>query len=259
VAPREKRAFLWGVAASVVFHALLFIAFPLLRDAAARRFVEPPGVVTARLVERAPLVAEEPPPPPQPAAQEPRKEPPRPAPAARAKPKPKPAPRPERPVPQAEPVVPSPPASAAEASAPPTSAPPTTAPAPPVEPGATSEARAPAVPAPTGGRDEEPDVSLLVSRFRIALMRQIERDLQPQYRRLIRYHAALGKGEIFLAFGEAGAMTELRMARSTGDAILDQASLESVKRSKERVAIPPGLHGRRFTLRIPVEFNLNED
>jgi protein TonB len=258
VAQRNRRAFLWGVAASLVFHALLFIAFPVLRDAAARRIAEPPGVVLARLVEPAALPLTEPRPPPERAEEKkaeplPRK-PAAPRPKPQAKPEPKPAPRAK---PSLDAVIPRSPAPAPESSeAPPPAAP---ASARAAEPSARSETQAPAAPAAAGRPEESIDLSTLVGRFRVALIREMKRDLNPEYRRLARHAEASGSGEVFLVISESGALAEVRMARSTGSSQLDSLTLQSLRRSKEAVAIPPELHGRRFSLSIPVHFNLKEE
>jgi protein TonB len=260
VAPREKHAFLWGVAASVVFHALLLIAFPFLRDAAARRLTEPPGVVTARLVEARPLPVKEPAAPPERAEEKreplpPKPAPPQPKPKATRKPTLKPAPRAE-PLPKAsEAVISQSPAN--ESSQPQPSAP--TVSAPPAQSSVKSETLSPAPPAASGVPEPSVDVSTLVGRFRVALIREMTRDLNPQYRRLARHMEAAGSGEIFLAVSESGGVADAQIARSTGSPELDKLSLQSLLRSKEAVGVPPELHGRRFSVSIPVRFSLKDD
>lgn len=257
MAPREKQPFLWGLAASIVFHALLLLAFPLLHDAAGRRFPEPRSMVIARLViepeaESAPQTPAKDESPPQET-----KPPPKPATAIRPKPKPLPklARRAEQAPAPAEPVPPQPPAPPSASA----TAPDPAAPAARAEAAGKSDPLAQSAPAAPARHEDNPDLALLIGQFRIGLMREVSRDLKPQYQRLARRQDALGDGEIVLVVGESGAIAELQLARSTGYAVLDKLTLDSIRKSKEAVPIPPGLHGRRFSVRITVRFRLDDE
>lgn len=259
----EYRPFLWGLAASVIFHVLLFIAVPALREAATRA-PHSPGPLVARLTEppraappapmpepkQAPAVPEAawPPKPPLPQkrpVEKKRSEALKPAPA------PRPAPRSE---PPPTPVAPEPPAAAAE---PPAGAPP--APAQPVAPAAP----VPAPPAPPGKTDapapqaksEAPDPGSL-QQYRMALARKAA-DFK-SYPRAARENNWEGEAEIVLAIAGNGAIASVSVRSSTGYALLDQQAIEMLTKAKRAVAIPPALRGTEFSVALKVRYSLED-
>lgn len=251
---REKRAFLWGVAASVVFHALLFFAIPVFRDA-ARRMQSAPVPLVARLVEPAPPAAlppvaaerPEPPPKPKPAVTEPAPQAAKPPPAPKARARAKPAaPRaPEPPAPQAEEAVPAAPA---------VSAPPVQAPKTP-QPPATASAAPHAIASPLEPPTNAPDPGSL-ARYRIELTRTAVRF--KRYPRSAMDNNWEGTAEIALAIGPNGELASVTIKQSTGHAVLDQQAIDMFTKAKPLVPIPPALRGKEFSVVLKAIYSLRE-
>lgn len=66
-----------------------------------------------------------------------------------------------------------------------------------------------------------------------------------------------GTAQVRLVVGTAGETVSLAVASASGHAVLDRAALEMVGRGKPLVPVPARLRGQRFTVEIPVRFELN--
>lgn len=88
--------------------------------------------------------------------------------------------------------------------------------------------------------------------YRVALARQAKR-----HRRYPPAAEEMGLGglaEIEVVV-PASALPELRIKKTSGHELLDQAALEMLRRSVGRIELPPPLKGRRFVVSLPVEFD----
>jgi protein TonB len=65
-----------------------------------------------------------------------------------------------------------------------------------------------------------------------------------------------GRVEVRLVFGSNGDIVSARIKRSSTYQVLDDQALDMVKKGTGREPIPSALHGREFTLDIPVIFEL---
>ena len=230
VEDRQLRLLALAVLASLVLHALLLYALPILKDAVKA----PARPLTARLAKPAP---------PEPPKIEARSRPPvlaqpvpRPAPAARAVPqRPAPAPASVAPVRSVEPakqaVEPVPAAEAPQA---------TTA--------GTEVASAPAAGGPDPGS---------VARFRIELMEIARR--YKRYPRIAQDNNWEGRVELRIAFTENGAISALTVKKSAGRAVLDDEAQAMIRSAQPQAAVPPALRGRSFALEIAVDFFLKDE
>jgi protein TonB len=222
VAP-SRPAFHYALLASIALHALLLFAFPDWIDT-ARRVVELPAPLMARLLE---------PEPPKPVSA--------PVPPVEAKPRPvAKAPVKREPPRLAQPVpAPPPPLAAAPPVSPPAQAAPEPAPPPPL---------AAANPAPAA-----PSASELAARsedeYRVALiaaMKRIkdEKGYPPQAREN-NWEGEVSVGVTIRADGR----TSVAVNRSSRYEVLDRQAVEIVSQALREVPVPPALRGRQAVLK----------
>ena len=67
-----------------------------------------------------------------------------------------------------------------------------------------------------------------------------------------------GTVEIRVAVGADGSAQAPQLAHSSGHALIDEAALEMLARASQQTAVPDSLHGRAFSLLLPVEFKLDD-
>ena len=229
----EHRLLAVAVLASIVLHALLFFAFPGLRD--ARETLVVPGPVTARLVEPVPAAS----PPKLEELPQAAKPVPRATPAAKAAPAKQESPR-------AETVFAAParktPASAQASET--TAAP--AAPASAAQPEAKPAASAPA--AVEAGT---------VAQYRIALMDAMRPD--DSYPRIALDNNWQGRVDIRIVIGPGGAIASLAVRSSAGHDALDRHALAMIRKAQPKTPIPAVLRGREFKFEVPVIFSLNDE
>ena len=224
--------------ASLVLHALVLFALPILKE--AKRQI--PARLTARLA-----VPEKPEPVPQklePLPPQPKLEPIRPAVrpnrTAIAPPQPSPvAPSVTAPVLSIEPRQASEPAFTVPASPPAASAP-----ASRVEPQAAVAA----------GSGLDPGT---VARFRLELMDLARR--YKKYPRIAQDNNWEGRVELRIAIGEDGAISSLSVKKGSGRAVLDDEAQAMIRTAKSKATIPAALRGKAFTIEIPVDFYLKDE
>ena len=225
VEDHQFRLLVRAVLASLVLHALLLYALPILKEVG--RVSAPP------LVAR--LAKPKPPEPPKAEPMAPRPLVPRAASSAKAVPQP-PAPAPVAPVlsvepakQAAEPVFTAPAASQA-----------TTA--------RTDLASAPVASGPDPGS---------VARFRIELMEIAGR--YKRYPRIAQDNHWEGRVELRIAFAENGAISSLTVKKGAGRAVLDDEAQAMIRSAQPQATIPPALRGKAFTLEITVDFFLKDE
>lgn len=246
----SPRALNYGIAASLVIHAVLLFLVSLDRESA--RAPASPGPIVARLVAPPQPAPAPQPEPPKPRAPEP------PAPVVKPAPIVKPAPV-VKPAPEVKPSpiplpAPQPPQKATPESSPrPVPQPPipqqVPGPTAPVAPSASADASAPAPQA-----ADVADRKALINRYGIQLKLQMRK--YNQYPRVALDNNWEGKGELVLVIGPNGMIAEVRIVHSTGYEILDKAMAENVRKAKPLVPIPEGLRGREFSIEIPYEWRL---
>lgn len=232
----RNRAFHYAILASLALHALLLVAFPDLIDT-ARRAVNIPPQIIARLMEP------EPEPVPVAPAEEVRREP---APARKpAKPAPvltPPAPEPlaremtiEKPTPPIEA-----PSSPAPAAAPPLAA---------VGPQTASPPQSPAQqPAPA------PE-SLSRDQYKLQLIDEAVRHKRyPPLARDNNWQGVVGVNVAVAANGRPS----VTLKSSSGYEVLDRQALEMFAQAARTVPVPPALRGQAFALELPVRYNLED-
>ncbi len=222
--------------ASLVLHALVLFALPILKE--AKRQI--PARLTARLAapERPEPIAQKlEPSPPQPRTA-PNLPAIRPAPAAIASPQPLPAPPSV-----AVPVLSAEPAKQGG------------------EPAATVPAAPAAAPAPVARLESQPGASGqdagTVAQFRLELM-----DLARRYKRYPRVaqdNRWEGRVELRIAIGEDGAIAAITVKKGSGRVVLDDEAQAMLRTAKSKAAIPPALRGRAFVIEIPVDFALKDE
>ena len=128
------------------------------------------------------------------------------------------------------------------------------APAPPMpEPPASTAVVAAPAPVPAA---PPPDIGSLVAQYRAAIIAQAKR--YRRYPRFARDNGWQGKVDVRMAIGADGAIASLRVARSTGYAILDQQALEMVRSARPQAPIPDALRGKAFGIDVPVIFSLRD-
>lgn len=98
-----------------------------------------------------------------------------------------------------------------------------------------------------GGAD--PDA---LRQFRFA----VSRAAHPDYPRLAVEHGWSGTAQIRVSVGKDAAVNAIRLARSSGYALLDAKAEEIIGRAARATAIPESLRGREFVVDLPVEFEL---
>lgn len=223
----QLRLLALALLASLVLHALLLFALPILREAKPQVPAKP---MTARLAEPKPKPAEPLPPraepalPVKPPARKPES---RPRPAAMVTPSPAPVTVPE-----------------------PVLHVPVTPPAPPPVAAAPRSDPQPAATAPAA-----PDAGTLLQ-YRLEIM-----DLARRYKRYPRLAVDNnweGRVEVRLVIGASGAIVSLSVKTSAGYETLDQEALAMLRKAKTAATIPQALRGREFTLEVPVIFSLKE-
>jgi len=225
----EYRLLAVAVLVSIVLHAALIVALPVLREAKKMLVTAPP--LNARLAK-----------PSAPAALPGRDEPlpaakpvPRQAPVAKA------APVPSVPVPRIEPMKPL-----AEA-----------APAVPAAAAAPAVPSAPAKvePSPAAPAASAPDAGTL-AQYRLEIIDLAKR--YKKYPRLAIDNGWEGRVEVRMVIGANGAVALLGVKSSAGYPPLDQEALAMIRKAQSAAIIPPALLGREFSLEVPVIFSLKE-
>ena len=244
----ENRAFSYAVLASIVFHGVLLLAFPALRESAKRE--APPGPIVARLVQRqsapapsapqaepetAPPVVEKTPPPPVTKSVPVSK----PAPIAKSESKAPVQPSPAAPAPSAPP-------AQADASSP--AAPGAATPAGPL-------AKAEPQPAPSAPSSEAADAGSL-AQYRLQLIGAARR--YKRYPRVAMDNNWEGTTEITMMIGSNGMIGSVLIRTSSGHEVLDQQALEMFKRAKPLVPIPAALRGKEFSVVLRAIYSLKE-
>lgn len=95
-------------------------------------------------------------------------------------------------------------------------------------------------------------------------LRQYRIDLAVAARRFRMYPAVArargweGVAEVSIAVSAGPAEPDLRLARSSGHAVLDEQALQMLARALASTPLPESLRGRRFVLAVPVRFSLEE-
>jgi len=103
-----------------------------------------------------------------------------------------------------------------------------------------------------GGSDEgglDPDA---LRQFRFA----VSRAAHPDYPPLAVEHGWSGTAQIRVSVGKGAAVRGIRLARSSGYALLDAKAEEIIGRAARAAAIPESLRGSEFVVDLPVEFKL---
>jgi protein TonB len=94
----------------------------------------------------------------------------------------------------------------------------------------------------------------LLERYRLALI-----DAAKRYRRYpvqAMERGWQGRVEIRMVIGANGTIRDALIKTSSNYQILDDQALDMVKRGKPLTPIPAALHGREFTVDVPVIFEL---
>lgn len=243
----EQRVFAYAVLASIVLHAALLFAGFHLRDT-ARKVNPTPGPILARLAAPRPVAAPapvEPAPKPRVEVSPPRVAKPQPAPVPVAKAAPK------------APVVPATPAPTAPSSEAPKPASESSQPAAPNAP--TS---APPSPGPVAKADAQPAPSVAadagtLDQYRIAIYSAAKR--YKKYPRVALDNNWEGKVVVRMVIGANMMISSISIKTTSGHEVLDQAAIETIKKTKPLVAIPDALRGREFSLDINFIFNLRDE
>ncbi|MGH8704960.1 MAG: energy transducer TonB family protein [Burkholderiales bacterium] len=249
----ENRAFSAAILVSVAIHAALFFAWP---GKETRKSSVVLGPLTARLVAPSPAAAPSPPAPQVEEAPRPKAEAPTPAPAA---PVAKPAPTPA-----------SPPATklspAAKAAPPAKPAPSSTPGAEPAKPAAESAPAAPAaIPGPVAKVDPQPaapaasaeDASNL-AKYRLELIEAAKRyKTNPRVEGMREIQKA--RAHVVMVVGANGMIASITIKQSAGHAVLDRNALETLRKAKPLVQIPPALRGKEFSIEIPFIYELKDE
>jgi protein TonB len=95
-------------------------------------------------------------------------------------------------------------------------------------------------------------------------LRQFRLALAGEARRFRRYPDAArraglaGTAEVRVAVEAGGLNRSANIARSSGHALLDTAALEMLQQAASQVALPESLRGQRFTVLLPVVFEVAE-
>lgn len=125
----------------------------------------------------------------------------------------------------------------------------------PVAHEAVATANAPAMAAATAELRREPELpegyADALRGYRVALARQAKR--YRLYPPAAQEMGLGGRSEVEVVL-PAAAAPEVRIKKTSGHQVLDQAALEMLRRSVRGVELPPPLKGRRLTVALPVEF-----
>jgi protein TonB len=251
VLAEHNRAFGYAIAASLALHALvLAVRTPTFRTpvSAARE----PALV-AHLVDPPPApVAPAPAPPPvsPPVVQKPEvPKPPPPKRTVRSRPKATPSP-----ITKPAPAKPAPSLPAEQeprqetAEAPPAAPPAPQAPAPAPSAPSVVAIAPPASPA--------PDPAALLARFRQDLLAAAVR--YKRYPRVAMDNGWTGDVVLRIDVDASGAVTAIRVERSSGHEILDGQALEMFRRAAPDVVVPAALRGKPFSVDVRAIYNLRD-
>lgn len=243
----DNRAFAYAVAASILIHAVLLLAFPSLRPGPSKSSVAP-GPIVARLAPARPAAS--PPAPPPEEAPKPKVEEPPPPPKAERPVAPTPVAKPA-PAPKAAASAPSPvkpaPSAPAEAAKPAEPAPAPSTPVAKVEPQAPSAA-------PEAPRSTEDSATL--EQYRFAIITAAKR--YKRYPRVAMDNSWEGTAVVRMVIGADGMIASLSVKTASGHEILDQQALDMIRKAKPLTPIPSALRGKSFAVEVPVIFNLKE-
>lgn len=251
----DNRGFATAVVVSIVFHALLLATWQSMHQPVLKPSIAP-GPIVARLaaapqqaaapapaptVEEAPKprAEEAPPPTPAPVAKPQPAPVVKPAPSAKAAPA-KPAPAAAQSKPSAEPVPSAPAAPAAP------SAPGPVAKADPAPAGAPTAAPAPAV-------DEDPGS---LERYRLSLIGTAKKYWR-QPPRPVDATADEVRVVVRMVLGANGMISALEVKGSSGFPVLDKAALETIRKAKPLIPIPPTMRGREVVVEVPFVIRLD--
>jgi protein TonB len=243
----EQRVFAYAVLASIVLHAALLFAGFHLRDT-VRKVNPTPGPIVARLAAPRQVAALAPvEPAPKPRVKE------SPPPVA----KPQPAPVPVAKAATKAPVVQATPAPTAPLSEAPRPASESFQPAAPSAP-----ILAPPSPGPVAKADAQPAPSVAadagtLDQYRIAIYSVAKR--YKKYPRVALDNNWEGKVVVRMVIGANMMISSISIKTSSGHEVLDQAAIETIKKTKPLVAIPDALRGREFGLDINFIFNLRDE
>jgi len=230
----SERTLEYALAASLVLHLALFMAFPAVHFATLQpASTQPPLVARLEPAQPAPAAA-----PPAPVAASP-------APKPSAQPVHKPH---AKPVVRAKPATKAPPPPALPPPEP-VAAAPELPPAAPAEPLA-SVAPQGAAPAPVAA----PPSEATLAQYRLAVIEAARR--YKHYPRVALDNNWQGRAEVRMAIGTDGAIAELSVRASSGHEILDREALDMIRKATPLTPIPESLRGTTFTLDIPVVFSL---
>lgn len=242
----SERTLGYALAASLVLHLALFVAFPAVRFATLQPPpAQPPLVARLEPAQPAPAAA-----PPVPVAAPP-------MPVAAPKPSARPVHKPRvKPIMRAKPATKPPPPVASLPE--PIVAPPEVARAEPEEPPAAAPASqpvasvAPQVVAPAAIAERPSEASL--AQYRLAVIQAARR--YKRYPRVALDNNWQGRAEVHMAIGADGSIAALSVRASSGHEILDREALEMIRKATPLTPMPASLRGTAFTLDIPVVFNL---
>ena len=224
---------------SIVLHALLLLALPVLKEVQHRAPVKltarlaalkPPEIATQRVET----------PPPQPVPTPPAVRSPQ---SARAAPQPV---APAAPLLSVEPTKQAAEPAFAVPAAPPVAQPATPSPSPVARPEPQAAVQSP-------GMQE----AGTVAQFRLELM-----DLARRYKRYPRVaqdNNWEGRVALRIAIGEDGAISSLVVTKGSGRVVLDDEAQAMIRTAKSKATIPAALRGKAFVIEIPVDFFLKEE
>lgn len=93
--------------------------------------------------------------------------------------------------------------------------------------------------------------------YRVALAREAKRFKRYPARALEAGQA--GTTELRVTLGRVGMVEDIRIAKSSGHELLDQAALAMMRQAATRAPVPETLRGRLFAVTLPVIFDLRDD
>jgi protein TonB len=93
--------------------------------------------------------------------------------------------------------------------------------------------------------------------YRLSLAREARR--YRNYPARAREAGLAGTTELRLVVNAAGGIDDLRLAKSSGHDLLDDAAIEMLRRAATRTPLPESLRGRTFALTLPVIFDLRDN
>ncbi len=228
---------------SVVMHAALLVWAPMWQADALKTI-------------QIPLVASLEATPPPEVLQPPAPQPPRPAPEVK-RPEPRPQVKPPEPKPEPKRRVPTEPriAPAPAREEPPTAASATKAPATPA-PSEAMVAAPPSAPAVEAGQAMVAPEPVSIAQYQIALNTAAGK--YRNYPRYARQREWEGRATVRLDIGADGRAQRIRVSRSSGYELLDNAALEMLRRAQRDTPVPDALRGRSFIVEVAVLFELKD-